>query len=38
VARFVDRLDAYRNVEDARIRRGTADAKAALDRAIEAAA
>jgi len=38
VARFVDRLGAYRKVEDSRIRRGTADAKAALDRAIEAAA
>ena len=38
VSRFVDRLDSYRSVEDARIRRGTADAKSALDRAIEAAA
>jgi len=38
VARFVDRADAYRNVQDARIRRGTQDAKTALDRAIAEAA
>ncbi|CAN5878737.1 hypothetical protein BH11MYX4_BH11MYX4_68080 [soil metagenome] len=38
VARFVDRLDSYVNVQDARIRRGTEDAKSALDRAIASAA
>jgi len=38
VARFVDRADSYRNVQDARIKRGTEDAKSALDRAIREAA
>ncbi len=38
VARFIDRADSFRRVHDARIKSGTADAKAALDRALAEAA
>ena len=38
VARFVDRVDSFRNVRDARISSGTQDAKTALDLAIAEAA
>jgi uncharacterized protein (TIGR00661 family) len=38
VGRFVDRVGSFANVQDTRIRSGTADAKAALDRALAEAA
>jgi uncharacterized protein (TIGR00661 family) len=38
VGRFVDRVGSFDNVQDARIRSGTADAKVALDRALAEAA
>ena len=38
VARFVDRSEAFRKVQDARIRKGNEDARSALDQAIAVAA